>query len=230
MVACAVMWQRHATEASKGNWGLAAVMAANVAFGASLSSAYNFRGPVVLLATLAVLWLVSAGMFLMFPVAYRPPKFEVPLTPVTPVVTMLVTLHLICELPSMSWPCKDVLPGVEADADVVCRQLGLEGTGPLCSLVGAEYHRLSGVLYTKWQQGVPQVLSPCLQASSVQCTAACNALDTGVCCSGSSEAVPLHEAEEEVQLVPLHSQSAPPTVPSEKNDVSLDLSGKEVKP
>lgn len=67
--------------------------------GGSLSFTYAAPGLVVLLFLL--LWLAATLSLLLLPIAHVPPRFRVPLFPLTPSLGVISTVHLMC---SLGWP------------------------------------------------------------------------------------------------------------------------------
>jgi uncharacterized membrane protein len=56
---------------------------------------FRLRGPVALTVVLLVCWAVAAATLLMLPVVWRPDKFAVPFSPITPAMGMFATVFLI---------------------------------------------------------------------------------------------------------------------------------------
>ena len=56
---------------------------------------FRLRGPVALTVVLLVCWAGAAATLLMLPVVWRPDKFAVPFSPITPAMGMFATVFLI---------------------------------------------------------------------------------------------------------------------------------------
>jgi hypothetical protein len=65
---------------------------------------FRLRGPMALTVVLLVCWAVAAATLLMLPVVWRPDKFAVPFSPITPAMGMFATVFLIGEVGALSVP------------------------------------------------------------------------------------------------------------------------------
>lgn len=62
---------------------------------AGFTVSFRLRGPVALTVVLLVFWAAAAATLFMLPVVWRPDKFAVPFSPVTPALGMFATTFLI---------------------------------------------------------------------------------------------------------------------------------------
>lgn len=62
---------------------------------AGFTVAFRLHAPIPVYVVLAVMWLGAATTLYTLPVVWRPAKFAVPLSPLTPALGMFITLHLI---------------------------------------------------------------------------------------------------------------------------------------
>jgi hypothetical protein len=90
--------------------------------GAGVTVSFRLRGPVALTVVLLVCWAAATATLFMLPVVWRPDKFAVPFSPVTPAMGMFATVFLIGDKP----PCSGVPAGC-AQIPAACRRMELHG-------------------------------------------------------------------------------------------------------
>ena len=83
--------------------------------------AFRLHAPIPVYVILAVLWLVAACSLYTLPVVWRPSKFAVPLSPLTPALGMFITLHLIGVPPPPPPPPPHPTPNIHSDCQVQLR-------------------------------------------------------------------------------------------------------------
>ncbi|KAK9811336.1 hypothetical protein WJX72_002052 [[Myrmecia] bisecta] len=101
MVSAGGLWRRYYAPGATRLAPLALALLSVVGLSIALSASYTFEAPVPVLVVFAVLWLLAAASLAFLPVAFVPTKFAVPLTPFTPALGILATIHLIG---SLGWP------------------------------------------------------------------------------------------------------------------------------
>mmetsp|Transcript_15504 Transcript_15504/g.46826 ORF Transcript_15504/g.46826 Transcript_15504/m.46826 type:complete len:678 (+) Transcript_15504:234-2267(+) len=98
MVDLGILVRRYYTPGS-GDWKpLTTRCAAMLLFNLGFTVAFRLHAPIPVYVVLAVMWLGAATTLYTLPVVWRPAKFAVPLSPLTPALGMFITLHLIGSL------------------------------------------------------------------------------------------------------------------------------------
>ena len=127
---------------------------------AGFTVSFRLRGPVALTVVLLACWAGAAATLLMLPVVWRPDKFAVPLSPITPAMGMFATVFLIGDRAPSPWyraalcllgfvKCLFIAMGAAGSATPIvhcaacrrcalclCRQPGLAGICALRRLAG----------------------------------------------------------------------------------------------
>eukprot|EP00887_Chlorella_sp_A99_P006516 scaffold3.g6516.t1 len=102
MVCAAVVHRRYYQPGrTPSAWPVLLRLLAIVCASAGASMSFTFGGPWVLVLVFLALWMAASASLLLLPLAHVPPRFTVPLFPLTPCAGVLCTVHLIG---SLGWP------------------------------------------------------------------------------------------------------------------------------
>ncbi|KAK9819560.1 hypothetical protein WJX81_003898 [Elliptochloris bilobata] len=100
-VSAGVLWRRYRAPAPASCGVLAAQLISICVLSLGTSLAFTLGAPPWAIAGLAGAWLAAVGGLALRPVHFRPEKFRMPLSPLTPSAAILATVHL---LGSLGWP------------------------------------------------------------------------------------------------------------------------------
>lgn len=98
MVSAGVLQRRYYEPGSLKIWPLFSRLIASTVLSIAFTISFRLRGPVAVTVILLVAWAAAACTLFMLPVVWRPDKFAVPFSPITPAFGMFATVFLIGSL------------------------------------------------------------------------------------------------------------------------------------